>query len=605
MEKKKRRRWIAGFLAVIMTITGVGIPLPFPSEASDIWPQKSTAPFYCLDGGKGWKKVDRYDMYKFDTMPSPLTETQAKRLFWAYPDNWSALKDAAKKFDPGLYAEIASTTSSANIVKYVKDDAGTKFAWVADNPEIEDRAIAAMEQASSVGLAAGKEAPDAIRGATSEDTAVPFQVLPFSDGPGALDTEFVLGKEFIRDIAKIEPQSVWDNGSTGGNVGWLDASQDKNIAKSVMGTNLYEVTWSGDAIRIHNNGSATANENAVGSSMTDEEKYNKTTVRYKITMRGNSGWYTEGSWNPEYLREWMDFKVCINAPEHQRLYKADMRIIPADMVFYLVISQDGGEKDERQEYGAETPTLEFQIYRHKETFSTDYNVRLVKHDDETGMPLKGSQFYLYERFEDQDKISKADGEGKLSEKNLSFRPWRDFQVFSEGTTNEKGEITYRDTRKYAYEKTYCDGHAAPSWANVPEEQGKGDGKSDAYEEAAEQTRDNNRAAAKQWLELAEACEAEADGGCHFHWLADESVYDEVKEVLESGEADGRSREGAGMMRKNRDASQDAFEGSGCKADCEETYRKFIGLRFTYTWKESRREVGIYSMICIRMIFRWR
>ena len=184
MEKKKRRRWIAGFLAVIMTITGVGIPLPFPSEASDIWPQKSTAPFYCLDGGKGWKKVDRYDMYKFDTMPSPLTETQAKRLFWAYPDNWSALKDAAKKFDPGLYAEIASTTSSANIVKYVKDDAGTKFAWVADNPEIEDRAIAAMEQASSVGLAAGKEAPDAIRGATSEDTAVPFQVLPFSDGPG-------------------------------------------------------------------------------------------------------------------------------------------------------------------------------------------------------------------------------------------------------------------------------------------------------------------------------------------------------------------------------------------------------------------------------------
>ena len=68
MEEKKRRRWLAGFLAVIMTITGVGIPLPFPSEASDVWPQKSTAPYYCLDGGKGWKKVDRYDMYKFDTM---------------------------------------------------------------------------------------------------------------------------------------------------------------------------------------------------------------------------------------------------------------------------------------------------------------------------------------------------------------------------------------------------------------------------------------------------------------------------------------------------------------------------------------------------------
>mgnify|MGYP000284895681 CR=1 FL=1 len=95
MEEKKRRRWLAGFLAVIMTITEWGFHSR-SSEASDVWPQKSTAPYYCLDGGKGWKKVDRYDMYKFDTMPSPLTETQAKRLFWAYPDNWSALKDAAK-----------------------------------------------------------------------------------------------------------------------------------------------------------------------------------------------------------------------------------------------------------------------------------------------------------------------------------------------------------------------------------------------------------------------------------------------------------------------------------------------------------------------------
>ena len=154
-------------------------------------------------------------MYKFDTMPSPLTETQAKRLFWAYPDNWSALKDAAKKFDPGLYAEIASTTSSANIVKYVKDDAGTKFAWVADNPEIEDRAIAVMEQASSVGLAAGKEARMRSGEQLRKIRQCHFRYCLFSDGPGALDTEFVLGKEFIRDIAKIEPQSVWDNGSTG------------------------------------------------------------------------------------------------------------------------------------------------------------------------------------------------------------------------------------------------------------------------------------------------------------------------------------------------------------------------------------------------------
>ena len=44
-------------------------------------------------------------------------------------------------------------------------------------------------------------------------------------------------------------------------------------------------------------------------------------------------------------------------------------------------------------------------------------------------------------------------------------------------------------------------------------------------------------------------------------------------------------------RKLRAASEAAFEESGCKADCEETYRKFIGLRFTYTWKEIQARNG--------------
>ena len=168
-------------------------------------------------------------------------------------------------------------------------------------------------------------------------------------------------------------------------------------------------------------------------------------------------------------------------------------------------------------------------------------------------------------------------------------------MFSEGTTNEKGEITYKDARKYTYEKTYCDGHAIPSWASMPDDRGDAgneDGKkTNAYEEAAEQTRDNNRAAAKQWLELVEACETEAEGGCHFHWLADESAYDEVQEVLECGEAEERDRESNGNERKIRAASEEAFEKSGCRADCEDTYQKFIRLRFTYTWKEIQARNG--------------
>ena len=75
-------------------LLALAVPFPLPARASSVWPQKATAPFYCLDGGKGWKQVDRYDIYEYDTLPSPLTETQTKRLFWAYPSNWTALKEA-------------------------------------------------------------------------------------------------------------------------------------------------------------------------------------------------------------------------------------------------------------------------------------------------------------------------------------------------------------------------------------------------------------------------------------------------------------------------------------------------------------------------------
>ena len=625
--KKRLKKITAGILAAVTAAASVGIPFPMPSQASEIWPQKATEPFYCIDGGKGWRQVDRYENYKYDSLPSPLSETQAKRLFWAYPKNWSMLKLAAQVHDPELYAEIASTYSGANIVKRVKDDGGTKFARVADNPEIEARAIEAIEQMSSEGAEGGKEAPDPIREATSEETAVPFEVLPFSDGPGALDTEFVLGEDFIRDIASIEPQSVWDNGSTGGAVGWLDASQDKNIAKSAMGEELYEVTWSGDSIKIRNNGSAVANDNAVGSDMSEEEKYNKTTVRYKITMRQDSGWYTEGSWNEDYLHEWMDFKACVNAPEHQRLYKADIQIVPSDMVFYIVISQQGGDVPEIPGETVKKPELSFNVFRHEETFESHYNVRLKKYDDETGMPLKGSQFYLYERFEDGEKLGEDQRDGGLAEENLSFLPWDGFQIFYEGTTDEDGMISYGDTRQYVYSKTYCDGHPAPQWAQIPEEpseeggegsedsggsdsgdsdsgDGFGAGEEDGSAEdsgAAEQTRDYNRAAAAQWLEWVQACEAEQEqSDSHFHWMLDEGLIDEVASVLESGEPGGGASGESGEPGEDGDSEtgstnpvskEEAFEASGCKADCEKTYENFIHLRVTYTWKEIQARTG--------------
>ena len=44
----RERRKIAGFLALVIFLSALGMPIP--AEASEIWPQKATAPFYCLDG---------------------------------------------------------------------------------------------------------------------------------------------------------------------------------------------------------------------------------------------------------------------------------------------------------------------------------------------------------------------------------------------------------------------------------------------------------------------------------------------------------------------------------------------------------------------------
>ena len=589
-----RKRIAAGALAFVMGVSGIVVPSPV--YGSNVWPQKSTAPFYCLDGGKSWRAADRYEIFEYDTLPSALTEVQAKRLFWAYPSNWNALKEASAVYDPELYHVISGVGTGPNVVKKVKDDPNTAFAWVADHPEIEERAIRALERNAGQNNGGGKQAPEVIKNATSEESAAPISVPSFQDGPASLDTEVVLGSEFVGDIAKIEMESIWDNGSNGGRAGWVDASQEKNQIKTVMGSSLYEITWSGDSIKIHNNGSVLANEAVIGKKLSEEERYNKTTIRYKITMRENSGWCTEGCWNEDYLHQWMDFKGCVNEPGHQRLYVANIQIMPSEMAFYFVVSQgEAADMVHAPEYGTETVEVPFQLFRHEETFESTYHVKLKKLDDETNMPLKGSQFYLFERFDSADMLGDHEEDGGLNREKLSFQEWNGFQVFSEGTTDINGEIVHTDSRNYLYSKTYCDGHRVPDWSVTENES---DSETDeeccveSGDEDVENKKDANRQAAEKWLELVDVCSETAgnSGGTHFHWLQDAESYEEVQRVLESGEtgADEDSEERENFRRSDLGS---AFERSGCKSDCEQTYENFINLRFSYTWKEVQARNG--------------
>ena len=49
----------------------------------------------------------------------------------------------------------------------------------------------------------------------------------------------------------------------------------------------------------------------------------------------------------------------------------------------------------------------------KRDWETNYNVQLYKYDYETGKPLEGSIFRLYEPFDDQDQIQDEDGYGVI------------------------------------------------------------------------------------------------------------------------------------------------------------------------------------------------
>lgn len=116
-------------------------------------------------------------------------------------------------------------------------------------------------------------------------------------------------------------------------------------------------------------------------------------------------------------------------------------------------------------------TVNFDIYRHTEDWTSNYNVQLEKKDFETGQPLQNSIFELYERFDDKDEINRDnDGAVELyeggdstwqSKYTTSSVVWDDFRLVGSYTTDSEGKVEDDVKKGYHYEKTFCDGHPAP------------------------------------------------------------------------------------------------------------------------------------------------
>ena len=320
------------------------------------------------------------------------------------------------------------------------------------------------------------------------------------------------------------------------------------------------------------------------------------TLRFKFDSTGTeyetrSGKYS--SWQDAYEQA-IELWVCIECAQkrrpvekHQRHVKLELEEVPTDGL-YGVIGADPGQ----------TPSdtaLNFNIYKHEEDWTSTYNVQLKKYDHETGKPLQGAVFNLYERFDDQDQIDKEkDGPVHIYEGGAPYDSyhtddpvtWDDFRLIKSISTDHNGHAESAVNHGYHYEKTYCDGHPAPSFTEVPSEEIDPETGEVMNQDQVDAARSANMSIVQEWLDITAACEEKASDfdGVHFHWIMDEVDVGAIEDAAGSGEVvDAGPTESA--------SPEEAFEQSGCQQDCRDTYQKFISLKYSYALKEEKARDG--------------
>ena len=247
------------------------------------------------------------------------------------------------------------------------------------------------------------------------------------------------------------------------------------------------------------------------------------------------------------------------------------------------------------------PSVPFEVFRHAEDMLSNYNVQLYKYDYETGKPLENAIFDLYERFDDKDEINtEKDGAVEIYEGGDPYQSyagpdpviWSDFRKVNSLTTNSDGYAEETMQKTYHYEKTFCNGHPAPEFAELPEEEldlETGEVTNGSEIEAAMA---QNIAVANMWLEYYNSCEEKANSdeyaGVHFHYLKDDVNMPVIEDIASSGGSPGETIDAGSITG---DDGEVAFELSGCQEDRDLTYDKFISLKYSYTFNEHTAREG--------------
>ena len=197
---------------------------------------------------------------------------------------------------------------------------------------------------------------------------------------------------------------------------------------------------------------------------------------------------------------------------------------------------------------------DLELYRHSETFQSNYNIDLEKYCAETNQPLEGTVFNVWEDFdfsqvnEQGYEEGEPDGtSGQVYLNCMSPEPENDY-VCDILTTDPDGYARHSDTRYYNYSKTYCMGHPAPEWTECDHEE----------DEDCSCDEENDRLRG-QWRAEQELCAAT----CDFH--------------APNNDEDNREQDTSAM--------------EAMLADRDETYERFIELEYSYHFQEKTARTG--------------
>ena len=197
---------------------------------------------------------------------------------------------------------------------------------------------------------------------------------------------------------------------------------------------------------------------------------------------------------------------------------------------------------------------DLELYRHSETFQSNYNIDLEKYCAETNQPLEGTVFNVWEDFdfsqvnEQGYEEGEPDGtSGQVYLNCMSPEPENDY-ICDILTTDSDGYARHSDTRYYNYSKTYCMGHPAPEWIECDHEE----------DEDCSCDEENDRLRG-QWRAEQELCAAT----CDFH--------------APNNDEDNREQDTSAM--------------EAMLADRDETYERFIELEYSYHLQEKTARTG--------------